>query len=65
MTDRRLHPIWLRREGDKAVVLVEVNGRWFRVIEEPLHAIVSHMWEGDLDSPRVRPDELTGTPGAS
>jgi len=37
--------IWLRAEGQHAVVLVERDGRWVEVIREPLDAPFSHIIE--------------------
>jgi hypothetical protein len=37
--------IWLRREGDDAVVLAEVDGRWRRLIGEALDGQFSHIIE--------------------
>jgi hypothetical protein len=45
--------LWLRREGDDAVALVEVNGEWRKVITERLDGAFSHIAEqsGILKSP--------------
>ena len=37
--------IWLRREGDHAVVLVERDGRWLEIIREYIDAPFSHICE--------------------
>lgn len=41
--DRR--PIWLRREGEHAVVLVEENGEFREIIREFAESPFSHIWE--------------------
>ena len=38
-------PVWLRREGDHAVILVEVSGKWIEVIREHFDGAFSHIWE--------------------
>lgn len=38
-------PVWLRREGDHAIVLVEVDGEWREVIRERYDGQFSHIWE--------------------
>ena len=37
--------LWLRRERDHVVVLVEHDRRWFEVIRGPLNAVFSHIAE--------------------
>lgn len=37
--------IWLRREGDDAVVLVERDGRWLEIIREHIDGPFSHICE--------------------
>jgi len=37
--------IWLRREGDHAVVLAEVDGEWVEVIREHVDGPFSHIVE--------------------
>lgn len=37
--------IWLRREGDKAIVLAEIGGDWIPLIEEHLEGNFSHIIE--------------------
>lgn len=47
--------VWLRREGDYAVVLVEIGGVWYKAISEHVEGNFSHManvagadhWEED------------------
>lgn len=41
--DRR--PIWVRREGDYVVVLIEENGEWREVIRDVADGPFSHIWE--------------------
>lgn len=45
--------LWLRREGDDAVALVEVNGEWRKVIAERCDGAFSHITEqsGIMQSP--------------
>jgi hypothetical protein len=45
--------LWLRREGDDAVVLVEVDGEWRKVITERFDGAFSHIAESTyiLDAP--------------
>jgi hypothetical protein len=43
-------PVWLRREGDYVVVLIEENGKFREIIREydgdpNLHTPFSHIWE--------------------
>ena len=37
--------IWLRREGDYAVVLIERNGEWIEIIREHFDGSFSHICE--------------------
>ena len=37
--------IWLRREGNHAVVLIERDGKWHEIIVEPLDSQFSHIIE--------------------
>lgn len=37
--------VWLRREGEDAVVLVEIDGEWRRVIVERVDGSFSHIAE--------------------
>jgi hypothetical protein len=37
--------IWLRREGNFAVMLIERDGRWFEIVREPLDSQFSHIIE--------------------
>lgn len=37
--------IWLQREGDDAVVMVERDGRWIEVIREHVDGPFSHIVE--------------------
>lgn len=37
--------VWLRRDGDHAVVLVEVEGEWHEVIREHYDGNFSHITE--------------------
>lgn len=38
-------PVWLRREGDYAIVLVEIDGQWVEIIREYYDGNFSHIWE--------------------
>lgn len=42
-----VNPVWLRREGDHAVVSVEIDGQWVEVIRELIQSPFSHIWEGN------------------
>jgi hypothetical protein len=57
-------PIWLRREGDKVVVLVEINKIWYEIIREHHDGHFSHIWEDNsppnrrwrqIDEPKATP----------
>jgi hypothetical protein len=39
--------IWLRREGEYAVVLAELDGKWVEVIREHVEGPFSHIVEPD------------------
>jgi hypothetical protein len=54
--------VWLRMLGERVQVLVEADGTWRLVNDEPRHAPVSHITEpgGILKAP---PDELTAKDG--
>jgi hypothetical protein len=50
--------IWLRREGDKACVLFEYEGKWYRCITEAVEGPFSHIVE-ERGMAHFRPDEVT------
>jgi spermidine synthase len=54
-----MNPIWLRREGDHAIVSVEIDGQWIEVIREFIPSPFSHIWEGN--DPRLT-ETVTGAP---
>ena len=37
--------VWLRREGDRVVVLFERDGKWYRAISEHMDSQFSHIIE--------------------
>jgi hypothetical protein len=51
--------IWLRRIGDKAQVLAEIDGKWRQVIEESLDGSFSHIAEVVDDGTRWPVDPIT------
>lgn len=51
--------IWLRRIGDKAQVLIEINGKWRLVVEEYCDASFSHIAECVDNGDRWPLDKLT------
>lgn len=57
----RVYPVWLRRSGDRLLVLVEATkGQWVVGIDVPWpggDCEISHIWEGHTD--RARPDPLS------
>lgn len=47
-TDEASHPaVWLRKEGELAVVLIEIGGLWVEAIRENLSGEFSHIVEAD------------------
>ncbi len=50
-------PIWLRKEEDETVVLIEVDGAWHEIIRELSDGEFSHIWEGLMSA--SKPDPLT------
>ena len=50
--------IWLRREGDRACVLFEHDGKWYRAIREHIDGPFSHIIE-ELGIANCALDEVT------
>lgn len=47
--------VWLRKTGENAEVLVEIDGLWRQIIDEPVDGNFSHIVEeGGLRSARVK-----------
>ena len=42
MTATRVENVWLMRQGDDVVVLIEHGGRWYEAIREPANGNFSH-----------------------
>ena len=51
----RLTPVWLKRDGDRVTVSVEVDGQWIEVIREFWDSPFSHIWEGRLPTGNPTP----------
>ena len=42
--------VWLRKEGARAIVLVQVDGEWVEVIRESVDAPFSHTVDAERDA---------------